>query len=59
LFLLGVPPSHLAEQFLPTTRNQFFCNQQVVGSNPTAGSMDFRLSVADLRLRASEAVTLD
>jgi hypothetical protein len=38
---------------------QLICNQQVVGSNPTAGSLDFRVSIADLRLSASEAVTLD
>jgi hypothetical protein len=35
--LLGVLASHLAKRRLPDFSNLFFCNQQVVGSNPTAG----------------------
>jgi hypothetical protein len=34
---------------------QLICNQQVVGSNPTAGSLDFRFSIGDLRLLLSSA----
>jgi hypothetical protein len=30
---------------------QLICNQQVVGSNPTAGSLNFRFSIADLGFR--------
>ena len=29
---------------------QLICNQQVVGSNPTAGSCNLRLPIADFRL---------
>ena len=36
---------------------QLICNQQVVGSNPTAGSFHFRISDFGLRIRQAAAVS--
>ena len=47
----GVRPSHLARRVLLASVNQFFCNQQVVGSNPTAGSLNFRFAIGLSRAR--------